>query len=66
MPLSAGDKLGHYEVLAPIGAGGMGEVYRGAIHNWRATPPSKFFPALSPATPTASPASIARRKSWLR
>jgi eukaryotic-like serine/threonine-protein kinase len=28
MPLPIGDKLGHYEILAPIGAGGMGEVYR--------------------------------------
>src|ERR1700704_7049196 len=28
MPLSAGTKLGSYEVVAPIGAGGMGEVYR--------------------------------------
>src|SRR5712671_2146245 len=28
MPLSSGDKLAPYEILAPIGAGGMGEVYR--------------------------------------
>src|SRR5712675_1262189 len=28
MPLSVGDKLGPYEILAPIGAGGMGQVFR--------------------------------------
>src|SRR5579863_8661840 len=28
MPLAAGDKLGSYEIVEPIGAGGMGEVYR--------------------------------------
>ena len=28
MPLSSGDKLGPYEIIEPIGKGGMGEVYR--------------------------------------
>ena len=27
MPLSVGDRLGPYQILAAIGVGGMGEVY---------------------------------------
>jgi eukaryotic-like serine/threonine-protein kinase len=28
MPLESGARLGHYEVISPLGAGGMGEVYK--------------------------------------
>jgi len=28
MPLEAGARLGHYEIVSPAGAGGMGEVYK--------------------------------------
>ena len=39
MPLQAGDRLGRYEVVHPLGNGGMGEVYRagtpGSSVMWR-------------------------------
>jgi len=31
MSLAAGAKLGPYEIVGPLGAGGMGEMYRAKI-----------------------------------
>ncbi len=33
MGLPAGTRLGSFEVLASLGAGGRGEVYRADVHN---------------------------------
>ena len=44
MLLSAGDKLGPYEILAQIGAGGMGEVYRARDTRLQRTVAIKVLP----------------------
>src|ERR1019366_280295 len=46
MPLSIGDKLGPYEILAPLGAGGMGEVYRAKDTKLEREVAIKVMPAL--------------------
>src|SRR6516162_10035126 len=51
MPLQRGDKLGPYEVLAPIGAGGMGEVYRATDTKLRREVAIKVLPEAFAADP---------------
>lgn len=45
MTLAAGSKLGPYEIKAPLGAGGMGEVYRACDTRLERTVAIKILPA---------------------
>jgi len=45
MPLAPGNKLGPYEIVSPLGAGGMGEVYRARDTRLDRTVAIKILPA---------------------
>ena len=51
MPLTAGARLGPYEVVAPLGAGGMGEVYRARDPRLERDVAIKILPPLVAADP---------------
>ena len=72
MPLSIGDKLGPYEIVASIGAGGFGEVYRArSIGQVEAGYRALLLSSSARAGPKAamgsiSSHSIAPRETWSR
>ncbi|MHC5065205.1 MAG: protein kinase domain-containing protein [Planctomycetota bacterium] len=51
MSLAAGTRLGNYEILAPLGQGGMGEVYRARDQNLDREVAIKVLPELSSQEP---------------
>ncbi len=51
MPLTAGTKLGPYEIQSPAGAGGMGEVYRARDTRLERTVAIKVLPAPLSSSP---------------
>ena len=61
MTILSGSRLGPYEILAPLGAGGMGEVYRAQDPRLGREVAIKVLPASFSQTPTGCAASSRRR-----
>ena len=62
MSLTAGARLGPYEILSALGAGGMGEVYRARDTRLNRDVAIKVLPDSSPPIPTGWRASSAKRR----
>ncbi len=63
MALTAGTRLGPYEIVSLLGVGGMGEVYRATDTNLKRQVAIKVLLAAVAADPTGLPASNVKLKS---
>jgi serine/threonine protein kinase len=62
LTLTPGSRLGTYEIVALIGTGGMGEVYRARDTTLNRAVAIKVLLRPLPTIPTGSPASAAKHK----
>jgi serine/threonine protein kinase len=63
MSLSAGCRLGPYDILSPLGAGGFGEVYKSRDTRLDRTVAIKILPSADPETESTVRARSHRRSN---
>ena len=66
MSFAPGHLIGPYEILAQLGVGGMGEVYRARDSRLGRDVAIKILPAALASDPNGWPVSSGKRGPWLR